>query len=126
MQIELQKKYRLFLIIVAYLTVALIGLGFYVDYDRMEPHGYLVYLIFALVLTHLSIVDSRIEGKPIPVSLYWLVLIAYSVAVPICVIRAHGVKRGLKAILLHLIGLFLVLFISVCIYELIVYGRIVY
>ncbi len=123
MQIETQKRYRLFLIVLVYLALAISGFISPEDPERMGLHVYLIYLFFALILTHISIVDSRIEGRPIPVSLYWLVLVFYGIAVPICIIRAHGIKKGLKIIILNLFGFILVLFLSFYIYDSIFYGQ---
>ncbi len=126
MQIEAQKKYRLFLIVLVYLIIALLGFIIQADINKIESHAYLIYFIFALVLTHITIVDSRITGKPLPFSVYWLVFILYGIAVPICILRAHGIKKGLKTILLHLIGFLLVLFTTGLISNLIFYDRIMY
>ena len=110
MNTEIWKKYRLFLIILVYFIVTGgMGLNIYLNSKKPQPHDVLIWFLLAFLLTHISIVDSKIEGKPLPVFSYFFVLILYPIAVPICIIRAHGIRKGIKIIILHLVGLFLVL-----------------
>jgi len=121
MQIENQKRYRAFLVILVYLIIAIIGLRYDVDFEKNELHACLIYMVLAFTLTHVSIVDSRITGKPIPSSSYWLVLIFYGIAVPICIIRSHGIRKGVKLIILNSIGFLVVLSLFLYIHSLIYY-----
>lgn len=120
LQIKSQKRYRAFLIVLVYVIVASIGIrfGLYQDISRIQ--GLLHALILALVLTHICIVDGKIAGKPLSIFSYWLVFMFYGIAVPICIIRAHG-KRGLLILIIHSFGLLLVLtvsaFITLLLYE---------
>jgi len=110
MQIKSQKRYRMFLILLVYIIVALIGIGYGV-HPEVRSYDFINAIVLALVFTQLCIVDSRIAGKPLSIFSYWLIFIFYGIAVPICVIRAHGTK-GLLIIVAHLFGLLLVLVIS--------------
>ena len=121
MNIESQKRYRIFLIFLAYFLMAMMGirLGMY-QYISIERQ-YVYTIILALVLTYICIVDSRIVGKPLSIFSYWLVFIFYRVAVPVCIIRARGL-RGLGILAAHFIGLVLVYAIASFVTDLILYG----
>jgi hypothetical protein len=121
MKIESQRRYRTYLIVLVYLTMAIMGirLGYYQYISRGRE---LVYsLALALFLTEICIVDSRIVGKPLSIFSYWLVFMFYGYAVPICIIRARG-KFGLVIVAAHLIGLILVSTISFLTTDFLVYG----
>jgi hypothetical protein len=119
MQIKSQKKYRMFLILLLYVVVALIGIRYGV-HPEVRAYDFINAIVLALVFTQLCIVDSRIAGKPLSIFSYWLVFIFYGIAVPICVVRAHGTK-GLLIIIAHLFGLLVVLvmfsFITLLLFE---------
>jgi len=111
MNIESQKRYRTFLLIEGYLIVMLEGIAIGVFAFELPVERETLYtLALALVLTQVCIVDSRIVGRPLPLSTYWLVFILYGIAVPICVIRARGL-RGLGYVAAHFTGLSLSLII---------------
>jgi hypothetical protein len=111
MQIESQKRYRTFLIIVAYIIMAMSGVSYASAYYINSPDEFLYTIILALVLTNICIVDSKVSGKPLSILNYWIVFIFYGIAVPVCIIRSHGMK-GIAVIFIHLIGLVLVLSLS--------------
>ena len=119
LQIQSQKRYRAFLIVLVYVIMALIGIRYGV-HPEVRSYDFINAIVLALVFTQLCIVDSRIAGKPLSIFSYWLIFIFYGIAVPICVIRAHGTK-GLLIIVAHLFGLLLVLtvsaFITLLLYE---------
>jgi hypothetical protein len=110
MQIESQKRYRMFLILLVYVVVALIGIRYGI-HPEVRSYDFINAIVLALVFTQLCIVDSKIVGKPLSIFSYWVVFIFYGIAVPICIIRAHG-KKGLLIIVAHLFGLLLVLVMS--------------
>ncbi len=68
-------------------------------------------LALALVLTQVCIVDSRIAGRPLPLTTYWLVFMLYGIAVPYCIVLARG-RRGVVYVAAHFVGMALVLIIS--------------
>ena len=119
LQIQSQKRYRAFLIVLVYVIMALIGIRYGV-HPEVRSYDFINAIVLALVFPQLCIVDSRIAGKPLSIFSYWLIFIFYGIAVPICVIRAHGTK-GLLIIVAHLFGLLLVLtvsaFITLLLYE---------
>ena len=121
MWIKNQKRYRLFLIFLLYYVIIIIGIriGFswYVPIERQYLHS----IILALILTHICIVDSRIVGKPLSIFSYWLVFMLYHIAVPVCIIRARGMK-GLGIIICHLLGFVLVYITAAIITSLLVHG----
>jgi len=121
MRIESQKRYRRFLIFLLYFVCVVIGIrvGFswFVPSERQYFHS----LVIALILTHISIVDSRIAGKPLSIFSYWLVFMLYSIAVPVCMVRARGI-RGLGIVAGHLLGLVLVYITAVIVTSLLVHG----
>jgi hypothetical protein len=104
MQVENKKRYRAFLIIMAYLIIAIMGIRSEVIYHENTSYDLLCIVIFALLLTDICVVDSKIVGKPLSIFYYWVVFVFYGIAVPVCIIRAHGIK-GLGIVLLHYIGL---------------------
>lgn len=106
MQIESQKKYRKFLIVYLYLICVIYSIGLGISYE-LESKEFFYTLAFSLVLTQICVVDGKIVGKPLPTSTHWLIFMLYSIAVPICIVRAHGVK-GLGIIAIHYIGIVLV------------------
>ncbi len=87
-------------------------------YGMSEEREYFYSLTFALVLTQVCIVDSKIVGKPLSIFSYWLVFILYSIAVPISIVRARGL-RGLAYVAAHFVGMKLVLIISFFVAELV-------
>lgn len=109
MQIKDQKRYRVFLIVLVYIIVASFGVRFGLDQDMSSM--LVPALVLALVLTHVCIVDGRISGKPLSIFSYWLVFMLYGIAVPVCIIRAHGTK-GLLIFIIHAFCLSIVLFVS--------------
>lgn len=120
MQVNSQRRYRLFLIVLVYLVVAIhsVSLGFSSEITRED---WLYSIIIAFVLTQICVVDSRISGKALPPNSYWLVLITYPVTVPVLIIRNHGLK-GLGILVIHLLGLALTWFVTFLITDIIVYG----
>ena len=122
MKIESQRRYRTFLIVLAYLIMAMMGirLGYYQYISRGRE---LVYsLALGLVLTQICIVDSRITGKPLSIFSYWLIFWFYHVSVPICIIRARG-KFGLIIVVAHFMGLMLIQAIFSLLTRYLVLGR---
>jgi hypothetical protein len=121
MRIESQKRYRCFLIFLLYFVFIVIGVRigifWFVSIERQYFHS----LVFALILTHICIVDSRIVGKPLSIFSYWLVFILYDIAVPVCMIRARGI-RGLGIVVCHLLGLVLVYITAAFVTSLLVHG----
>jgi len=110
MSVERLKKYRKFLIILVYFVAVVIGFG---SCFKSEQINLLFSFFIAALLTNLCIIDSKIVGKPLPFFSYFFVFIFFGIAAPICIIRAHGIKRGIKIILIHLVGLFLTAFATV-------------
>ncbi len=110
MQIKSQKRYRMFLILLVYIFMALIGIRYGI-HPEIRSFDFINAIVLALVFTQLCIVDSKIVGKPLSIFSYWVVFMFYGIAVPICIIRAHG-SRGLLIIVAHLFGLLLVLVMS--------------
>lgn len=119
--IKNQKRYRLFLIFLLYFVCMVIGIRigvfWFVPIERQQFHS----LVFALILTHICIVDSRIVGRPLSIFSYWLVFMLYGIAVPVCIIRARGI-RGLGIIVCHLLGLMLVYITAAFITSSLVHG----
>jgi hypothetical protein len=98
--------------VLAYFIVMMMGIANGAFISGMPQEREILYsFAFALVLTQVCIVDSKIVGKPLLISNYWLVFILYSIAVPICIVRARGL-RGLAYVAVHFVGLELVLIIS--------------
>ena len=91
-------------------------------YGMPQEREILYSFALALVLTQVCIVDRRIVGKPLLISSYWLVLILYSIAVPICIVRARGL-RGLAYVAAHFVGMVLVLTISLF-FTMLLFGKI--
>jgi hypothetical protein len=120
--IESQKRYRFFLIVLLYFVYAMIGIT--VGVFGFVPHEreLLYRWIFALILTHICIVDCRIVGKPLSIFSYWLVFILYGVAVPVCIVRARGI-RGVGIVAVHLVGLVFVHLVVVIVTSLLMHGR---
>ena len=123
MLIESQKRYRLFLIVIVYLIVAIRGVGNGTYLGMSIDREYLFSVVIALALTYICIVDSKIVGKPLSIFSYWIVFIFCGIAVPVCIVRAHGIK-GVGIIILHLMGLCLVLCLSSYVAWLLLYGSI--
>ncbi len=121
MNIESQKRYRTYLIVLVYLIIAMKGirLGYY-NYISTGI-GYIYSLALALILTEICIVDSRIVGKPLSIFSYWLVFMLYGYAVPICIIRARG-KFGFVIVAAHFFGLILAHTIFWIVTSLLVHG----
>jgi len=112
MNIERQRRYRTHLLVLVYLITMIQGIhvgvfGFELPAEREALYA----IAYALVLTQVCIVDSRIVGRPLPLSTYWLVFFLYGIAVPICVVRARGL-RGLGYVAAHLVGMLLMLLAS--------------
>ena len=121
MNIQSQRRYRTYLIVLVYLITAIMGIrfGYYQNISRGREIVYS--LALALILTEICIVDSRIVGKPLSIFSYWLIFWAYHISVPICIIRARG-KFGLVILAAHLIGLILVHALSSLIMTFLVHG----
>jgi hypothetical protein len=112
MNIESQRRYRTYLLVLVYLITMMEGIAFGVFTFEISPEREALYtLALALVLTQVCIVDSRIVGRPLPLSTYWLVFIFYGIAVPICIIRARGL-RGMGYVAAHFAGIILSLILS--------------
>ena len=77
---------------------------------------------FAVTMTYWCIVDSRVAGRPILHSFYWLIFLLWPIAVPIYLIWARGL-RGLGFALLHAIGLLGVSFIAYQVTGYLIYGN---
>ena len=112
MRIESLKKYRMFLISLAYLIMVAMGvrLGFCPN-GMPKEREYFYSIMLALVLTHVCIVDGRIIGKSLSIFNYWIVFMLYQIAVPVCIVRSRG-WIGLKYVIIHFVGLYLVSIIS--------------
>ncbi len=121
MNIESQKRYRIFLIVLAYFLMAMMGIRLGIYQGMSIEREYVYTIILALILTYICIVDSRIVGKPLSIFSYWLVFIFYGIAVPVCIIRARGIS-GFVILAAHFIGLTLIKIIAWFITSLIVYG----
>jgi hypothetical protein len=120
MQTESQRRYRTFLIVLVYLIVAIYGVGLSSSFE-VNQRDYLYSIIIAFVLTQICIVDGKIAGKPLLPNTYWLVLIFFPVAVPVLIIRAHGIK-GAGVFIIHLLGLIFVLVVTLLITNYFLYG----
>ena len=117
-----QRRYRTFLIVLAYFIMAMMGIRIGISYEGISKGKELIYsLAIALVFTQICIVDSRIVGKPLPIFSYWLIFIFYGIAVPACIIRARGL-RGLVIVAAHYLGLMLVCIVSCFVTFLLVYS----
>ena len=103
MKIEGQKRYRAFLILMAYLIMVMSGIRNGTTYFENTSHEFLYIMVLALTLTNICIVDGKITGKPLSIFSYWIVFIFYGIAVPVCIIRTHGIK-GIPLVLLHSLG----------------------
>ena len=115
MNVESQRRYRTYLLVLAYLIVMMEGIGFGASTSGMtREKGILYSFALGLVLMQVCIVDCRIAGRPLPLSSYWLVFILYGIAVPICIVRARGL-RGLGYVAAHCVGMALVLILSLLI-----------
>ena len=107
----------------AYFILLMMGVANGVFISGMPQEREILYsLALALVLTQVCIVDRRIVGKPLLISSYWLVLILYSIAVPICIVRARGL-RGMAYVAAHFVGMILVLTISLF-FTMLLFGKI--
>ena len=112
MNIESQRRYRTFLLVLVYFIVMMMGIANGASTSGISPRReFLFSLALAIVLTQVCIVDRRIVGKPLLISSYWLVFIFYCIAVPICIVRARGL-RGLAYVAAHFVGMVLVAIIS--------------
>jgi hypothetical protein len=120
MQMESHRRYRTFLIVLVYLIVAIYGVGLSSSFE-VNQRDYLYSIIIAFVLTQICIVDGKIAGKPLLPNTYWLVLIFFPVAVPVLIIRAHGIK-GAGVFIIHLLGLIFVLVVTLLITNYFLYG----
>jgi hypothetical protein len=120
MSIESQKRYRTFLFLLLYIILIISGISIGMSPDGSPEGriGLLFSLIIALILTQICIVDSKIAGKPLSIFTYWVIFIFYGIAVPICVIRARGLS-GLKYLLIHIVCMFIMLFISIVVTRLV-------
>lgn len=100
------------MLVECYLIVMLEGIAFGVfALELPVEREWLYSLALGLVLTQVCIVDSRIAGNPLPLTTYWLVLIFYGIAVPICIVRARGL-RGMAYVAAHVIGMLVIFLIS--------------
>jgi hypothetical protein len=122
MQIESQRRYRRFLIVLVYLIEAMVGitLGIYSEPGTREA---LYSISLAFVLTQICIVDSRIVGKPLPPNSYWIILMLSPLSVAICIIRGRGVA-GAGILAAHFVGVVLVLNLFMVVASLLVHGTI--
>lgn len=121
MQLKSQKRYRLFLLVLVYIVITSIGIRFGVFQEISRGSGFFYTLILGLILTKICIIDSRVMGKPLSIFSYWLIFIFYGIAVPICVVRAHGFK-GLYIVFAHFVALTLIFILSWFVTSCIVYG----
>ena len=120
MQMKSQRRYRIFLIVLVYLVAAIYSIGLGIS-SEVRQRDLLYSFIIAFLFTQICIVDSRIYGKPLPPNSFWLVLMFYPIAVPILIIRAHGIK-GIGFLIIHLLGLILVSIVFCLITTRLVYG----
>ena len=112
MNIKSQKRYRTFLLALVYFIVVMMGIAHGASASLMSPEReYLYTFTFALVLTQVCIVDSKIAGKPLSIFSYWLVFIFYGIAVPVSIIQVRGL-RGLICVAAHFVGMVLALIVS--------------
>jgi len=116
-----QRRYRTFLIVLAYLIMAMMGIRLGIFQEISLGRNYIYSIALALVLTQICIVDSKIMGSPLPIFSYWLIFIFYGIAVPVCIIRARG-RTGLVIVAAHYLGLMLVYIASCFITYLFVYS----
>lgn len=121
MQMKSQKRYRLFLIVLVYLITVMVGIRYGIYQYISIEREFFISLILALILTKICIIDGRIMGKPLSIFSYWLVFILYGIAVPICIVRAHGL-RGVGIVIAHFMALMLVFIVSWLITSCLVYG----
>ena len=110
MRIESQRRYRTFLIVLAYLIISMMGIRFGI-YSELGSAEVLYSIALALVLTQICVVDGRIVGKPLPPNSYWLILMFSPFLVPLCIIRGRGMA-GLGIVAAHFIGIILVFSVS--------------
>ena len=104
-----------------YLIIIMMGIADGTSkYGLSEERRTFYSLAFALVLTHVCIVDCKITGKPLSIFSYWLVFMFYEIAVPVSIIRARGF-RGLAYVTAHFLGMALLLFISFYISDLVLF-----
>ena len=121
-QVERQRSYRRFLLVLVYLFYAMIGIRLGVSSQGMPREREFFYsLALALILTEICIVDGRIVGRPLSIFSYWLVFMLYGIAVPICFVRARGI-RGLGIVAAHFVGVMLVGTAVSLVTRLLVYG----
>jgi len=120
MEIENQRRYRTFLIVLVYLIVAIYSVGLSSSFE-VNQRDFLYWVIIAFVFTQICIVDGKISGKPLLPNTYWLVLIFYPVAVPVLIIRTHGIK-GAGILIIHLLGLIFVWILTLLITNYFLYG----
>lgn len=109
------------MIVLLYFFCATVGLRVGAFGDMSAGREVLNSFILAVILTYICIVDSRIAGKPIPISVYWLVFMLFGIAVPVCIISAHG-KRGLVIVAIHIVGLVIVYVATALITSLLIRG----
>ncbi len=123
MQVKSQRRYRIFLIVLVYFIMAMMGVRLGISSGVMSREREIFYAYtLSLLLTQICIVDSRMVGQPLSIFSYWLIFIFYGIAVPVCIIRARG-KAGLVIVGAHFICLMLVKIIFWFITSLIMYGR---
>jgi hypothetical protein len=100
---------RVVLLVFAFLAAAFLGfrLGFL---RRSLPDDALYTAALGLAVTGLCVLDARLLGKPIPLLARWVVLIAWPVSAPLCLIRSRGARGLLLLALLAfmLVGIYLV------------------
>ena len=106
MRIESQRRYRTFLIVLAYLIISMMGIRVGI-YSELGSGGALYSIALAFVLTQVCIVDSRIVGRPLPPNSYWLILMFSPFLVPLCIIRGRGMK-SIWILAAHFAGMMLV------------------
>jgi len=112
MNIESQRRYRTYLLVLVYLIVMMEGIAIGVFASELPLERERLYsLALGLVLTQVCIVDSRIAGRPLPLTTYWLVFMLYGIAVPYCIVLARGL-RGIIYVAAHALGMSLVFLIS--------------
>ena len=106
----------------AYLIMVVMGIRLGVSPCGMpKEREYFYFLMLALVLTHVCIIDGKIIGKPLSIFSYWIVFWLYSLAVPVCIVRSRG-WAGLKIVIVHFVGLYVASIISSLVTYFLVYG----
>ena len=72
------------------------------------PTDLLIRLMVPLMMARTCAVDARLMGKPIHLLRQWHILLAWPVALPICLVRSRG-WRGLGLLVVHSIAVLVVI-----------------